>query len=279
MTKMHIEAIQVADRHRRDLGNLDALAKSLADVGLINPITVTEAGRLIAGQRRLEAARLLGWTEIEVRVALDLRDAAERLRTERDENTERKAMTPEELVRLGRELEKLERPTARARQGTRRDLGIQLCDPQNTKLEKTREVVAGALGMSPMSYHRARAVVGAADNPAATPEDRAVAQAALAEMNATGRIVPSYDKVRRTRDVRLGPNRKTTITDAGGQRKAIPSAIVGLSGIAHGLARIQDIHPDITSDEAAQWVDGLSDARRTITGLIQRLKERSNGQT
>ena len=49
--------------------NVEELARSLKTVGLINPITVTQGNTLIAGLHRLEAAKLLGWTEIECTVS------------------------------------------------------------------------------------------------------------------------------------------------------------------------------------------------------------------
>ena len=49
--------------------NVEELARSLKTVGLINPITVTQDNTLIAGLHRLEAAKLLGWTEIECTVS------------------------------------------------------------------------------------------------------------------------------------------------------------------------------------------------------------------
>ena len=45
--------------------NVEELARSIAAVGLMNPITVTQDNTLIAGLHRLEAVKLLGWTEIE----------------------------------------------------------------------------------------------------------------------------------------------------------------------------------------------------------------------
>ena len=44
---------------------IEELARSIAVVGLMNPITVTRDNTLIAGLHRLEAAKLVGWTEIE----------------------------------------------------------------------------------------------------------------------------------------------------------------------------------------------------------------------
>jgi ParB family transcriptional regulator, chromosome partitioning protein len=63
-----IADIVIGTRHRRDMGDLSALAASIEDIGLLNPITVDENGRLLAGARRLAACKLLGWTEISVNV-------------------------------------------------------------------------------------------------------------------------------------------------------------------------------------------------------------------
>ena len=52
-----ISEIVVGERHRRDLGDIRGLADSIADIGLLNPITVDENGRLLAGARRLAARR------------------------------------------------------------------------------------------------------------------------------------------------------------------------------------------------------------------------------
>lgn len=51
--------------------NLEALAQSLKEEGLLQPIVVTrEAGKfvIIAGERRYRAATMIGWSEIECRI-------------------------------------------------------------------------------------------------------------------------------------------------------------------------------------------------------------------
>ena len=55
---------------RRSAGpdGIKNLAKSISEVGLLNPITITADHTLIAGRHRLEAAKLLGWIEIECTV-------------------------------------------------------------------------------------------------------------------------------------------------------------------------------------------------------------------
>jgi ParB-like chromosome segregation protein Spo0J len=277
--QIDIAWVKVVGRHRRDLGDIGPLAESIEKIGLIHPITVTEDGSLIAGQRRLEAFRQLGRNVIPARVAFNLDEAVERLTVERDENTARKPMTPEELVSLGKALEALEAPKAKERQGTRNDMAeLPVQTNKKSSFGGTRDTVAEAIGMSPTSYYRARTVVEAAKNPTATPESREVAEAALAEMNATGKVTGPYETVTGLRPPGGSPRSKYSLDKARGQRRAVQNAVTTLSGIAHGLRQIEAIHPDITDVEAAQWVDGLSESRHAISMLIKRLKERTNAE-
>ena len=88
----HIADIVMGTRIREEMGDLTGLADSLAKYGLIHPVVVDEEGRLIAGGRRLEAAKRLGWTEIEVRILGDLSEI-ERRYIELEENVRRKDLT------------------------------------------------------------------------------------------------------------------------------------------------------------------------------------------
>src|SRR6267154_3496685 len=115
---MNIDQIQVGFRYRKDLGDLRTLADSIAEVGLLHPVVVTPEGRLIAGQRRLQACRQLGWQDVPVTV-VDLLQAA---RGEAHENFVRKELLPSEIVALKRAIEPLERRDAHERQGSRTDL-------------------------------------------------------------------------------------------------------------------------------------------------------------
>jgi ParB family transcriptional regulator, chromosome partitioning protein len=65
---MSVDEIRVGRRHRRDLGDVDALAASMRELGLLHPIVVTPDGLLLCGERRLCAARLLGWNKIPVTI-------------------------------------------------------------------------------------------------------------------------------------------------------------------------------------------------------------------
>lgn len=59
-----VESIVVGFRRRQSVGDLTSLVQSIERVGLINPIIITERGRLVIGLRRLEAYRLLRRTTI-----------------------------------------------------------------------------------------------------------------------------------------------------------------------------------------------------------------------
>lgn len=115
-----IDSIRVGARHRKDLGDIDALAGSIRDLGLLQPITISPDGLLICGRRRLEAVRHLGWSTIRVTVRSGLSDGLHLLLAERDENTQRKDLSPAESLTLYNELRDLLRDDAADRQrGTR----------------------------------------------------------------------------------------------------------------------------------------------------------------
>jgi hypothetical protein len=59
------------DRIRRDSGDIQSLAESIEDIGLLSPIIVNPDGLLLTGERRLRAVMLLGWKEIPVIVRGD----------------------------------------------------------------------------------------------------------------------------------------------------------------------------------------------------------------
>jgi ParB family chromosome partitioning protein len=61
-----IADIRIGERIRKDMGDIASLAESIEDLGLINPITVTPDGLLLSGERRLRAAKQLGWKRIPV---------------------------------------------------------------------------------------------------------------------------------------------------------------------------------------------------------------------
>lgn len=105
-----IEKIKVKKRVRKDLGNLTDLKDSLRTYGLLNPITINSKYELIAGERRLTAAKEIGWTNINANIVDNLSEI-EQLEMEIEENNQRKEFTEEELLEGYRRLEKLRHPS------------------------------------------------------------------------------------------------------------------------------------------------------------------------
>lgn len=106
--RIPVDEIDVPNvRVRREFEGIDDLAQSLNTLGLLLPIHVYVARgryRLIAGERRLRAARLLNWTEID---AFIRQPSDDDLMIELVENTQRRWLTDTEeadaFIRLVRE--------------------------------------------------------------------------------------------------------------------------------------------------------------------------------
>jgi ParB family chromosome partitioning protein len=104
-----VENIIVKKRIRKDLGDISALAESLNKFGQISPIVVSKKNVLIAGGRRLEAAKSLGWEMINVVVA-DIPGNLSKLEYEVEENLQRRDFTPEELAKAAEKINRLKNP-------------------------------------------------------------------------------------------------------------------------------------------------------------------------
>jgi ParB family chromosome partitioning protein len=104
-----VEEVTVRRRVRQDMGDLTKLMESLRAHGLINPILVNAKRELIAGHRRLEAAKRLGWQYIEATVC-ETESEAELLEKELDENIHRRNLSAVELAEGYSRLEKLQNP-------------------------------------------------------------------------------------------------------------------------------------------------------------------------
>lgn len=89
--------IDRADRQRRTIKEdaVNDLAASIKRRGLINPPVITRDGKLVAGETRLLACSLLGWTAIPVQWSDDL-DPVELKLIELEENVKRSDLTWQE---------------------------------------------------------------------------------------------------------------------------------------------------------------------------------------
>jgi ParB family chromosome partitioning protein len=105
--------ITLNNEYLRSYTDVSTLKKSIESVGLIHPVTINSKNELLAGARRFQAAKELGWKEIPVHV-ID-RDALVQELISIDENLVRMSLTGLELEKYlnrGREIYEQIHPTA-----------------------------------------------------------------------------------------------------------------------------------------------------------------------
>lgn len=183
---MPVDRIAVGARHRKDMGDVDALAASMAELGLLHPIVVTLDGTLIAGARRLAAAKHLGWEDVPV-TCVDL-DAV--VRGEFAENAHRKDFLPSEIDAIRRALEPIEKAAAKARMSD----GAKGVETFHTPPGKTRDKIGAFAGVSGRTIEKIRTVCEAVE---AEPEQFGHLRAELDRYRGVDR---AYRALRRTRD-------------------------------------------------------------------------------
>lgn len=124
---------------RQNLGDLSALKRSLCDHGMLHPVVIDQDGELVAGRRRLAAAKDLGWSKIPARVV----DVSDLLAAALDENLCREPFLPSEVWALTK---RMKSPRGRPR-----------CGQQPAG--KTSEKIARYFRMSPRKVEMIGAVV------------------------------------------------------------------------------------------------------------------------
>lgn len=143
---VNVSDIKIGQRHRKDMGDVESLARSIEEVGLLQPIGITPDHELVFGERRLRAYRdVLGREGIPARVvnvtSIALGEIAETLI--------RKEFTPSELVSVVRTLQTFthggDRRSEQARHGDHQTFTLQ---------EAARKV-----GWSKDTFNRAKEVV------------------------------------------------------------------------------------------------------------------------
>ncbi len=91
-----LSRIKLKKRVRKDLGDLSSLINSLRKYGQLAPIILNSRYELIAGNRRLESAKRLGWETISA-IVVDRETDLEMLELEIEENIQRRDLSAEEL--------------------------------------------------------------------------------------------------------------------------------------------------------------------------------------
>jgi N6-adenosine-specific RNA methylase IME4/ParB-like chromosome segregation protein Spo0J len=192
---MAIVSIKVGTRHRRDMGDIASLARTIADVGLLHPIVVKPDGTLIAGARRLAAFKQLGRTEIPVTVV----DLDNIVRGELAENAERKDFLPSEIEAIRRALAPIEKAAAKERMavggGDQRgaDRVGKISTPDTGK---TRDKIGAFAGVSGRTVEKIADVVAAAE------AEPAKFSHLVDEMDRTGKVSGAHRKLKQAMDER-----------------------------------------------------------------------------
>jgi ParB family chromosome partitioning protein len=252
-TEAAVADIRVGDRHRKDLGDLVPLIKSIRDLGLLHPLVVTPDMQLVAGCRRLEAVREMGWATVPVHVVDGLDDAVAALRAERDENLCRKDFSPSEAVAIGKALEDLERAEAKKRQQEGGRAGGKASGklPEASKGE-ARDKVAASVGMSPRTYDKAKDVAEAAEQDPEKYGDL------VQEMDETGKVDSAHKKLKerggadKDKKGKGKPKRTTAPPSPAPRGRALPGAVSGLKR----LVKDGKVSDDDAAEVAAAGLTG-----------------------
>ena len=104
-----IKDIIVKKRIRREMGDIEALSDSLKCYGQISPIVISKKNVLIAGGRRLEAAKNLGWRTINAIISESATELA-RLELEVEENIQRRDFNMDEISEATKKIYRLKNP-------------------------------------------------------------------------------------------------------------------------------------------------------------------------
>jgi ParB-like chromosome segregation protein Spo0J len=154
--RLKVSEITVGARRRKtlDAAKVDALADSIAKLGLLQPIVVTSDAALVAGRHRLEACRKLGLAWIDVNVVPEGTDALTVELAEIDENLVRNDLT---ALEQGEHLRR--RDEILAELGVRAESGAQPGNVNAAKNEgekfspsfRTTAAIAAEVGLSERS--------------------------------------------------------------------------------------------------------------------------------
>ena len=200
-----INKVVVKDRAREDLGDLTSLKASLSAVGQLQPIAAEPDGTLLFGERRLHAMRELGEAEIAVSVIRDL-DDLHRVLIERDENIERKEMSPVERARV---FDRVLAAEKRLAPKTHPGKSSENFSPHSPESSKSRDKAAKAAGISHTGARKVREVKETAKDEMQPPEVREEAQRQYEELKKPGaKVEPAHKAVEQAK---ARSQRKTTL--------------------------------------------------------------------
>lgn len=205
-----VDSITVGQRHRTDLGDLDALAASIDRDGLLQPPTITPDGVLVCGARRMAAIKKLGWRRVSVWVRSGISDRLGHLLAEQDDNQLHKPLTPIEAAALYREIKELmAEDAARRKAKTQFHEGHEpgqhgpadSAGPSDSHQLGDARTQAARMVTGSASYSRLEQIdylQDLADDPSTPEAIRAQARDGLAQIEAGAAVNPIFQRLRDT---------------------------------------------------------------------------------
>lgn len=279
------EVIVAANRFRKELGDIDALAKSINDEGQTVAIIVDSKKQLVDGFRRLTATKQLGYTTILCDIRPTFDDAKLALIAQRNSNEHRLEMKPSEKAALGMQLEVIKKEEARERKREGNSVGGQIAGkgrPKDSSMKplqepivpakSTRDEVGEAIGMSGPTYARAKVVVEAAE------ENPAVFGPIAEEMDRTGKVKSAYERVKKIKG--SGQNdaaQPSPLPKSGSRRKhvkTLEAIALNLNGLLMVADEITVLDDSVTSEVAARLLEEYSKSLKSLRTIYKLIKER-----
>ena len=251
MGRAMIGTIRTGARKSRTLGDIAGLAGSIAVDGQRHPVTVSPAGQLITGARRLAAREHLGWVTVPARVITTFQEAVDALNAERADGRHAKPMTVAEIIDLESVM------AAELEWWPRQQPG----NGDRIRGNERRAAVAAALGVSTTVYRDGKRIAAAARGEAygrtpelVTPRARQAAADAMAAIRAGIPVPEAYRQFTAAAWPAAAPRPNPR------QRQAVASAVGALAGIAGALASTGPLDPSISPDVIAGWDTSLTEA-------------------
>lgn len=141
-----VGSIKVANRIRKEFGDITSLANDIKENGLLNPVTLTPDGKLLAGERRLRAVQELGWQTVDARV-VENPDDLQALKIEITENENRKEFTFSEKMAYAKLLHDMYDARARANSAANLKVGNDSPSVPCGTVGRTNDLIADEVGL------------------------------------------------------------------------------------------------------------------------------------
>jgi hypothetical protein len=277
-TSVRTSSISLGNRRDRDVGDVSALAASIAADGLAHPLVLTTSHRLVSGRRRLEACTILGWTQIPAVTVTGIWEALELMEAEladpRHTEPLAKPLTVAEAMDFDLAMRELawwpKKPPGP--RGAGRQAPV---DP------KRRDRIAGLLGMNASTYARARILWAASRGyrehrgvrHPVPPRTQQHASELVAVITKRNEIRGAYETYKNGPPGPLTPARNGRKLLVRSQARAIEAALATMHGVITGLCGTGELDPAIPADTAARWETETTAAIRALTSFRKTIRE------